>query len=145
MSALCAMIATDPPIPLRARRPQAPPELEAVILRCLHKDPNGRYPDVAALAEALTPFASPRGRDSALRISRVVRAGTPMGGVPHVALAGSVPPMAAAQMATSGTTMSAVGGSPSLAPTYPSHPAHPGMSFAPNQHERKQHESCHKA
>jgi eukaryotic-like serine/threonine-protein kinase len=115
MSALCAMIATDPPLPLRARRPQAPPELEQVILRCLHKDPNGRFQDVAALADALTPFASPRGRDSAMRVSRVVR-----GAAPHVALAGSVPPMGAAQMVTSGTTMSAAGGQ--MAPTYLSHP-----------------------
>ncbi len=72
-SALCAMIAMDPPTPLRARRPQAPPELEAVILRCLHKDPMGRFQDVAALADALAPFASDRGRLSATRISRVVR------------------------------------------------------------------------
>ena len=74
-TALCAMIAMDPPTPLRARRPDAPPELEAVILRCLHKDPNGRYADVAALAEALAPFASERGRASAARVGRVVRGG----------------------------------------------------------------------
>jgi hypothetical protein len=74
-TALCAMIAMDPPTPLRARRPDAPPELEAVILRCLHKDPNGRYADVAALAEALAPFASERGRASAARVVRVVRGG----------------------------------------------------------------------
>jgi serine/threonine protein kinase len=74
-SALCAMIAMDPPIPLRARRPDAPAELEAIILRCLHKDPAGRFQDVAALADALVPFASDRGRQSALRVSRVVRSG----------------------------------------------------------------------
>ncbi len=115
MSALCAMIATDPPIPLRARRPQAPPELEAVILRCLQKDPMGRFQDVAALADALAPFASPRGRDSAMRVSHVVRQGAP-----HVALAGSVPPHAGAMMAsTSGTTMSSDGRGPgpAFAPT----------------------------
>jgi hypothetical protein len=75
VTALCAMIAMDPPTPLRARRSDAPPELEAVILRCLHKDPNGRYADVAALAEALAPFASERGRASAARVVRVVRGG----------------------------------------------------------------------
>jgi hypothetical protein len=74
-TALCAMIAMDPPTPLRARRPDAPAELEAVILRCLHKDPNGRYADVAALAEALAQFASKRGRASAARVVRVVRGG----------------------------------------------------------------------
>jgi len=76
VTALCAMIAIDPPTPLRARRPSAPPELEALILRCLHKDPAGRFADVAALAEALVPFATDRGRMSATRISRVVRAGS---------------------------------------------------------------------
>ncbi|MDB4937477.1 MAG: serine/threonine protein kinase [Labilithrix sp.] len=73
VTALCAMIAMDPPTPVRARRPDAPAELEAIILRCLHKDPNGRFGDVAALADALAPFASQRGRDSAARVSRVVR------------------------------------------------------------------------
>jgi len=54
-SALCAMIAMDPPTPLRVRRPDAPQGLEAFILRCLHKDPAGRFADVAAFAEALAP------------------------------------------------------------------------------------------
>jgi serine/threonine-protein kinase len=72
-SALCAMIAMDPPIPLRARLPSAPIELEAIILRCLHKDPAGRFQDVAALADALAPYASDRGRLSVEVVSRVVR------------------------------------------------------------------------
>ena len=80
VTALCAMIAMDPPIPLRARRPESPPELEGVILRCLHKDPHGRFQDVAALAEALAPFASERGRASIARVVRVVRAGAQQGG-----------------------------------------------------------------
>jgi len=82
-SALCAMIAMDQPTPLRALRPQAPPELEAVILRCLHKDPAGRFQDVAALADALAPFASERGRLSATRVSAVVRRGSAAGGPPY--------------------------------------------------------------
>jgi serine/threonine-protein kinase len=73
VTALCAMIAMDPPTPVRVKRPDAPPELEAVILRCLHKDPNGRFPDVAALADALAPLASERGRASAASVVRVVR------------------------------------------------------------------------
>ncbi|HEY8080067.1 MAG TPA: protein kinase [Labilithrix sp.] len=71
-TALCAMIAMDPPIPLRARKPDAPPELEAIVMRCLHKDPQGRFANVAQLAIALAPFASDRGRGSIERISRVV-------------------------------------------------------------------------
>ena len=125
-SALCAMIAMDPPTPLRARRPQAPAELEALILRCLHKDPMGRFPDVAALAEALAPFASVRGRESATRISRVVRAGAavPLG-------YGSTPSNPAAPHAMSGG-MTTAGDSTrgSLNPTYPSHPSQPVPSVS---------------
>jgi serine/threonine-protein kinase len=106
-SALCAMIAMDPPIPLRARLPAAPPGLEGVILRCLHKDPGGRYQDVAQLAEALAPFASDRGRASATRVSRVVRqtpsaSGGGMGGVAHAMTPGAsgIPHVGAGSSAT---------------------------------------------
>ncbi len=45
---------------IRQVRPDVPVELEAVILRCLEKDADKRMPDVAALAEALLPFAATR-------------------------------------------------------------------------------------
>jgi hypothetical protein len=106
-TALCAMIAMDPPTPLRAKRPNAPPELEGVILRCLHKDPNGRFADVAALAEALAPFASERGRASATRVTRVVRGG-------QGAMAGTSPPNAASYAPTG---YAPTGGAPSAAPS----------------------------
>ena len=50
-------ILQEPPIPLRAFRPDAPPELEAILLRCLEKDPAMRFPTVADLRAALAPFA----------------------------------------------------------------------------------------
>ena len=43
--------------PLLSRRPAAPPELAAIIHRCLARDPAERFADVAALAAALEPFA----------------------------------------------------------------------------------------
>ena len=95
VTALCAMIAMDPPTALRAKLPNAPPELEAVILRCLHKDPSGRFVDVAALAEALAPFASERGRASAARVARVVRGG-------QGAMAGTSSPNVGASYAPTG-------------------------------------------
>ena len=117
VTALCAMIAIDPPIPLRARRPSAPPELEAIILRCLHKDAAGRFPDVAALAEALVPFATDRGRMSAARISRVVRAGSGI----NPGLAG-----AAAQAFAMGPTAAIGSGTTSESSQRPSFTGPPG-------------------
>jgi serine/threonine-protein kinase len=63
-----AMIVSDPPIPLRRRRPDAPAELEQVVLRCLQKDLSLRYQNVAQLALALAPFAPPAVRPLVDRI-----------------------------------------------------------------------------
>jgi serine/threonine-protein kinase len=69
---LCAKILTQPPPPLRQLRPDAPPALERVILRCLEKDREARYPNVAALAADLRPFAPARAQHSIDRVSRVL-------------------------------------------------------------------------
>jgi eukaryotic-like serine/threonine-protein kinase len=66
---LGAAILEQEPVPLRRELPEAPPELEALIARCLDKDPNGRFADVAELARALSPFASQRARIYAERCS----------------------------------------------------------------------------
>ncbi len=51
------MIVTDPPAALRDARPDAPVELERVVLRCLQKDLSLRFQNVGQLALALLPFA----------------------------------------------------------------------------------------
>ncbi len=71
---VCLKIATMAPPPLRSFRPDAPSGLEAIILRCLEKDRERRYPDVAALAVALLPFGSPRCSLSIDRITRTLQA-----------------------------------------------------------------------
>ena len=63
-------VISDPPTPLRERCPAAPPALEAIVLRCLEKDVDRRMPSVAALAQALAPFAAVRSLPSVDRIRR---------------------------------------------------------------------------
>jgi serine/threonine protein kinase len=48
------------PPSLRSLRAEVPAGLEAVVLRCLEKEPIDRYSSVAALGVALSPFASSR-------------------------------------------------------------------------------------
>ncbi len=54
--------------------PGVPAGLQAVVHRCLEKDPSARYPTVHALAEALVPFASGDGAVAVVRIARIAGA-----------------------------------------------------------------------
>jgi serine/threonine protein kinase len=74
---LLAMIVADAAPPLSASRPDAPLDLEAAILRCLQKDRELRFANVAELAHALERFASPEVRPLVRRISRVLGAELP--------------------------------------------------------------------
>jgi eukaryotic-like serine/threonine-protein kinase len=67
LTQLSATILEQSPPPLRFLRPDVPPELESVVLRCLEKEPSQRFRNVAELAVALYPFAPPRARISAER------------------------------------------------------------------------------
>lgn len=55
---ICLKVHQEPPIQPTAHRADIPPALEAVILKCLEKDPSQRFQSAAELAEALLPFAS---------------------------------------------------------------------------------------
>jgi serine/threonine protein kinase len=77
MPELLAAILQDPPPLLRTQRPEAPQGLEEVVARCLEKDPDARYADVAELTQALAPFGSSSARVSAERVSRVIRPRSP--------------------------------------------------------------------
>jgi serine/threonine-protein kinase len=71
MAGLAVRIATDPPDRLLSVLPNAPPPLEAVIMKCLEKKPDARYPNVAELASDLEPFCA-TARPRVERIQRLV-------------------------------------------------------------------------
>jgi eukaryotic-like serine/threonine-protein kinase len=56
----CALILTASPAPLRTLRPDVPPALEAVVMRCLSKDANERFSSVGELTAALLSAKSGR-------------------------------------------------------------------------------------
>ena len=69
--AVCAAVAADPPLLLREALPGAPPELEALLLRCMEKDKTRRVQTMAELAQALAPFGSETSPLSTRRITRL--------------------------------------------------------------------------
>jgi eukaryotic-like serine/threonine-protein kinase len=56
---LCFQVASDPPIPITTLLDDVPPDVVALIERCLQKDPSLRFADAAELATALEPLAPP--------------------------------------------------------------------------------------
>jgi eukaryotic-like serine/threonine-protein kinase len=69
--AVCAAILTNAARPACTARPDVPAALDAVIARCLAKEARDRFASVGALAGALVPFASQRGRMAAERLIAV--------------------------------------------------------------------------
>jgi serine/threonine-protein kinase len=68
---ICAMVLKDPVPPPSRWLPGIPADLEAVVLRCLEKDPALRYQTVAELAFALQPYGAEEG--SARRVLHVMQ------------------------------------------------------------------------
>ncbi len=90
LMALHAQVLVKPPIPLTTYAPGVPAAFEAIVRRCLEKNPDSRWPDVAALAQALAKFAPPRAALYAERVARVC--GTVTG---EHAATGAMPPSSA--------------------------------------------------
>ncbi len=71
MVALQAAVLVMPPAPLTNYLPDAPPQFEAIILQCIDKERERRWPDVAAFAAALVPFAPARAVPYATKVASV--------------------------------------------------------------------------
>ncbi|MBK6460727.1 MAG: protein kinase [Myxococcales bacterium] len=54
---LCLKVVIEKESPLAEHRPELPAGLAEIVHRCLAKDPNERFANVAALADALDPFS----------------------------------------------------------------------------------------
>ncbi|UQA56825.1 serine/threonine-protein kinase [Polyangium aurulentum] len=65
-----ASVLTTPPAPPSRLAPHVPPGLDAVVLRCLERDPSVRPANVGELAQRLQPFAPPV---AGFLVDRIVR------------------------------------------------------------------------
>jgi serine/threonine-protein kinase len=74
INAVCTTILNEPLPPLASRRADLPPGLVTVIERCLEKDADKRFPNVAELSLALLQFAPKRARLCAERACNALRA-----------------------------------------------------------------------
>jgi serine/threonine-protein kinase len=96
MPLLCTMVLQDEPPPLAPRVRDLPRGFEAVVLRCLAKDRNKRFPNVHELARALAEFAPQDAQRSLDRIARLAGSDAPHSGARTLDLGygGEQPPLA---------------------------------------------------
>jgi serine/threonine-protein kinase len=66
-----ALVLESSPVPPSSLLPGIPAEFDAVVLRCLAKEPEDRYADVGGLMRALAPFA-PKGAALVERAARIL-------------------------------------------------------------------------
>jgi serine/threonine protein kinase len=72
---VCAKILSTAPVPLVRLRPDVPPALDAVVHKCLEKDREVRFRDIAEMAAPLASFGSESARLSLRRICGVLQGG----------------------------------------------------------------------
>jgi hypothetical protein len=72
---VCARVLRGSPISIERLQADVPPDVVLIVARCLEKEPQRRYANVAELARALAPFGSSSARASADSIARVHEGG----------------------------------------------------------------------
>ena len=110
---LSAAILEREPVPLQTLRPDAPEELELVVLKCLAKNADDRFQNVAELAAALYPFGPRRARISAERCYHMLKNAGIVAG--EMALASAFPP-SMASVASGRITAPSVGAARTTTP-----------------------------
>ena len=75
IATLSAQIVIETPKPIETLRPEVPKALADAIVKCLEKEPAKRFSNMADLAVALQPFASPAAALIADRIRRMASPG----------------------------------------------------------------------
>jgi serine/threonine-protein kinase len=73
MAQLLYAVIEGAPVSLRTARPEVPRRLETVVMRCLSRDPEMRFQNVADLGEALARFGTDAARATARRIRHILR------------------------------------------------------------------------
>ena len=64
---ICVRVVNEAPTPLLTLRPQLDPKLVEIVMRCLEKNPERRWPNVAQLGAALEPYAKSTLQGGAIR------------------------------------------------------------------------------
>ena len=106
VSELTAMVFRDPPRKMRDIVGEAPAGLEAIVEKCLEKDPEKRFANVEEFAHALEPFANGLSTGAAARIESVARTTKRPPGVKAALDRGSAGSARLATRATGGTSVS---------------------------------------
>jgi serine/threonine-protein kinase len=138
---VCAKILTSTPVTLSRVRGDIPADLDGVVQKCLEKDRERRFHDIAEMAAALVPFGSESARMSMRRISGVLhgtscaepqaRPAAPVGTVSHEATLAAPPETYRAQGAEprpTGTPLAGTGRP--VASTLGDRPARPSRTVA---------------
>ncbi len=134
---LFAAIVAQTPAPMLAARPDLPPGLCDLVVRCLAKERDDRFRNVGELVQELAAFAAPASRGRADLITRVIREGgqsiRPPTPFPGTIRAVQVP---APAQPTAGDLTAASESRPVLAPEPPQPPSPPLLTMPPGPRHR---------
>jgi serine/threonine protein kinase len=90
LTELVLVINQEPPLDPKVLRPDLPDALCRVVLRCLEKDPNRRYPTISAFADDLAAFGSRDSRAAAKEIRGMQSPNVKLPGAPPLGRLGTL-------------------------------------------------------